>query len=53
MAIEVLPITTADIPAAVACIQRAFADDPYFQWIFNTSKVQHLHRNHRRSSKEY
>lgn len=44
MAIEVLPITTADIPAAVACIQRAFADDPYFQWIFNPSKVQHLHR---------
>lgn len=39
MAIEVLPITTADIPAAVVCIQRAFADDPYFQWIFNTSKV--------------
>lgn len=42
MAIELLPITTAEIPAAVACIQRAFADDPYFQWIFNTSKVQHL-----------
>ncbi|EYE92294.1 GNAT family N-acetyltransferase [Aspergillus ruber CBS 135680] len=44
MAIEVLPITTADIPAAVACIQRAFADDPYFQWIFNPSKLN-IHRN--------
>lgn len=35
MAIEVLPITPADIPAAVACIQKAFADDPYFKWVFN------------------
>lgn len=41
MAIEVLPVTTADIPAAVACIQKAFADDPFFKWMFNTSKVRH------------
>lgn len=41
MAIKILPVTTADIPAAVACIQKAFADDPFFKWMFNTSKVRH------------
>ena len=41
MAIEILPVSTADIPAAVACIQKAFADDPFFKWMFNTSKVRH------------
>ena len=39
MAIEVLPVTTADIPGAVACIQKAFADDPFFKWMFSASKV--------------
>ncbi|KAJ5578176.1 uncharacterized protein N7459_007140 [Penicillium hispanicum] len=35
MAIEVIPLTEADIPAAVEVIQQAFADDPYFKWVFD------------------
>ncbi|RHZ50822.1 hypothetical protein CDV55_100024, partial [Aspergillus turcosus] len=38
MAIDILPLTKPDIPDAVVCIQKAFADDPYFRW-FN------IHRN--------
>ncbi|PYH79473.1 hypothetical protein BO82DRAFT_340436 [Aspergillus uvarum CBS 121591] len=45
MAIEVLPLTKADIPAAVECIQKAFADDPFFRWIFNKRSGFNLHRN--------
>ncbi|KAJ5097286.1 hypothetical protein N7456_008007 [Penicillium angulare] len=37
MEIEVLPLTEADIPGAVAVIQQAFADDPYFKWVFDSS----------------
>jgi hypothetical protein len=40
MAIEIVPLTKADIPAAVECVQKAFADDPFFRWAFNEpSKV--------------
>jgi len=40
MAIEIVPLTEADIPGAVECIQQAFANDPYFLWVFNDpSKV--------------
>lgn len=35
MPIEVTPITEADIPGAVTCIQRAFEDDPYNNWVFD------------------
>ncbi|GIJ83828.1 hypothetical protein Asppvi_002658 [Aspergillus pseudoviridinutans] len=35
MAIEVVNLTEADIPEAIEVIQRAFADDPYFKWVFN------------------
>ncbi|KAF7139680.1 hypothetical protein CNMCM5793_007331 [Aspergillus hiratsukae] len=38
MAIDILPLTKADIPDAVVCIQKAFADDPYFRWVFDMSK---------------
>lgn len=34
MAITITPITTSDIPAAVKCIQDAFDDDPYNNWVF-------------------
>lgn len=40
MAIEVVPLVEKDIPVAVACIQKAFADDPYFKWLFDPSKVR-------------
>lgn len=35
MAIEIVPLAKSDIPGAVDCVQKAFADDPYFQWVFN------------------
>ncbi|KAL4951677.1 acetyltransferase, GNAT family [Aspergillus filifer] len=35
MPITVRPLTKPDIPAAIDIIQRAFADDPYFQWVFD------------------
>lgn len=35
MPISVLPITPADIPAAVRCIQEAFDTDPYNNWVYN------------------
>jgi hypothetical protein len=39
MGIEVVDLTEADIPGAIEVIQRAFADDPYFKWVFDSSKV--------------
>lgn len=40
MDIEIFRLTRADIPGAVECIQKAFADDPAFKWLFNDpSKV--------------
>ncbi|KAK3701197.1 hypothetical protein LTR37_015576 [Vermiconidia calcicola] len=35
MPIEVTPLTEKDIPGAVTCIQRAFAQDPYNNWVFS------------------
>ncbi|KAJ5127096.1 hypothetical protein N7448_007875 [Penicillium atrosanguineum] len=37
MAIEVVDLTEADIPGAIQVIQQAFADDPYYRWVFDTS----------------
>lgn len=39
MAVEVVPLTEADIPGAIQVIQEAFADDPYFHWVFDASRV--------------
>lgn len=39
MAIKVVPLQEADISGVVECIQEGFADDPYFQWVFDASKV--------------
>lgn len=39
MAIEVVRLTEADIPEAIEVIQQAFADDPYFEWVFDASTV--------------
>ncbi|KAL4795182.1 acyl-CoA N-acyltransferase [Aspergillus venezuelensis] len=35
MAIQILPLTKPDIPNAVECIQTVFADDPFFQYMFD------------------
>lgn len=45
MAVEVVPLTEADIPGAIEVIQWAFADDPYFKWVFDSSKVRSMLRN--------
>ena len=45
MAVEVLPLTETDIPGAIEIIQKAFADDPYFKWAFDSSKVRYTLRN--------
>jgi hypothetical protein len=39
MAIEVVDLTEADIPGAIQVIQQAFADDPYFKWVFDEQSV--------------
>lgn len=39
MTIEVVSLTEADIPGANQVIQQAFADDPYFKWVFDASTV--------------
>lgn len=41
MTIEVARLTEADIPAAIDIIQQAFADDPYFNWVFDKDRVSH------------
>ena len=35
MPVTVVPITAADIPDGVKCIQKAFDDDPYNNWVFD------------------
>lgn len=35
MPLEVTRITQDDIPGAITCIQKAFADDPYANWVFH------------------
>jgi hypothetical protein len=39
MAIEVVDLTEADIPGVIQVIQQAFADDPYFKWVFDELSV--------------
>jgi GNAT superfamily N-acetyltransferase len=39
MPVDIKPITHDDIPGAARCIQEAFADDPYNNWVFDKSKV--------------
>ncbi|KAJ5620658.1 hypothetical protein N7510_004642 [Penicillium lagena] len=38
MAVEVVSLTEADIPGVIEVIQQAFADDPYFKWVFDAPK---------------
>ncbi|KAJ5082563.1 hypothetical protein N7532_011606 [Penicillium argentinense] len=39
MAIEIVDLTEADIPGAIQVIQQAFADDPYFKWVFDAETI--------------
>ena len=43
MPIQITPINAEDIPSAARCIQRAFKEDPYFQWVFDSSNVKKYH----------
>ncbi|KAK8170312.1 acetyltransferase, partial [Phyllosticta citribraziliensis] len=45
MPIEVSQMTAADIDGAVDVIQRAFADDPYANWVFDKATFNRA-RNH-------
>ncbi|PGH17631.1 hypothetical protein AJ79_00992 [Helicocarpus griseus UAMH5409] len=38
MAIQISRMAKEDIPSAVEIIQKAFADDPYFLWVFDAKK---------------
>lgn len=51
MSIEIVPLSRADIPGAVECVQKAFADDPYFRWAFDDpAKVRDVpHATHPRA----
>ncbi|KAH9906482.1 hypothetical protein F4778DRAFT_726260 [Xylariomycetidae sp. FL2044] len=44
MPMIVSPLTEPDIPGVVSAIQEAFAEDPYNNWVFNTSHVSRLLR---------
>jgi hypothetical protein len=44
MAVQIVPMTKQDIPEAVECVQTAFADDPYFHWLFNSSEVSSVQK---------
>ncbi|KAL5366116.1 thioesterase-like superfamily-domain-containing protein [Aspergillus floccosus] len=43
--LTLLSFNQADIPGAIEVIQQAFADDPYFKWVFDSSKFN-KQRNH-------
>lgn len=44
MSFQIVPMTEQDIPKAVECVQTAFADDPYFHWLFDSSEYN-IRRN--------
>ncbi|KAJ5675949.1 hypothetical protein N7462_008846 [Penicillium macrosclerotiorum] len=45
MSIDIVPLANADISGAVECVQKAFADDPYFRWAFNNPSKFNVQRN--------
>ncbi|KAK2745247.1 hypothetical protein FQN57_003942 [Myotisia sp. PD_48] len=45
MVIEISRMTKADIPGVVECVQKGFADDPYFQWVFDLTKFSKKRNN--------
>ncbi|KAL1988964.1 hypothetical protein VTN96DRAFT_6953 [Rasamsonia emersonii] len=45
MSVKIVPLTKGDIPGAVECIQQAFADDPYYRWVFNDPSKFNKQRN--------
>ncbi|KAK5167729.1 uncharacterized protein LTR77_007428 [Saxophila tyrrhenica] len=46
MPIEITPITEGDIPGAVTCIQQAFKEDPYNNWVFDQKTFSYTRNSH-------
>ncbi|KAK6006393.1 hypothetical protein QM012_006803 [Aureobasidium pullulans] len=43
MPVEITPMVESDIDGAVDCIQKAFAEDPYFAWVFSEDvRIHHI-----------
>ncbi|KAJ5646462.1 Acyl-CoA N-acyltransferase [Penicillium lividum] len=40
MSIEIVPLAEADIAGVVDCVQKTFADDPFFRWAFDANKFK-------------
>lgn len=43
MPIEISRMVEGDIDGAVECIQKAFAEDPYFEWVFPENVREYIH----------
>jgi hypothetical protein len=43
MPIEIARMVEADIDGAIDCIQKAFAEDPYFAWVFPENVRGYIH----------
>ena len=37
--VKITKLISEDIPGAISCIQQAFAQDPYNNWVFNRATV--------------
>ena len=46
MPIQISPIKREDVPGAVECIQKAFQEDPYHEWVFDREKVSSVRALH-------
>jgi GNAT superfamily N-acetyltransferase len=46
MPIQIHPITEKDIPGAITCIQQAFKDDPYNNWVFDQTTFSYKRNAH-------
>jgi hypothetical protein len=42
MPIEINRMVESDIEGAIDCIQKAFAEDPYFEWVFSEDVRQYI-----------
>lgn len=43
MPIQIARMVEADIDGAIDCIQKAFAEDPYFAWVFPENVREYIH----------
>lgn len=43
MPVEITRMVESDIDGAVDCVQKAFAEDPYFAWVFPENVRGYIH----------